>query len=98
MNIMEEKETKKEVFVPVEAPRVEPRMVVRTVVFAIAILNAILAMFSVSPVEVDQEALYNFVSAIFLLVSGFEAWSKNNDYSKKARKRKTIIEQVEKED
>lgn len=89
---------KKEVFVPVEAPKVDPMMIVRTVVFAVAILNVILSLFGVNPIEVDQEALYNVISAVFLLGAGFKVWDKNNDYSEKARKRKAIIEQVEEDE
>lgn len=92
-----ENQEKKEVFVPVEVPKLSPMMIVRTVVFAVAVINAILAMFNVAPLEVDQEALYNTISGLFLIGSGYRVWAKNNDYSKKARKRKAIIEQIEEE-
>lgn len=84
------------VFVPEEAPKVEPAMIVRTIVLVVAIINAAFAMFgSTFEIEVDQAAIYEVVSWLFLLGSGVWSWFKDNDVSKKARKRKEISRQVE---
>lgn len=94
-----ENQNKKEVFVPVDAPKLSPGMLVRTVVFVVAVINAIAAMLGFNlDLQVNQVDLYEIFSGLFLIASGAAAWFKNNDVTKKARKRKVVVEQVEKED
>lgn len=95
---MEDQEdpNKREVYVPVEPPKVEPGMIVRTIVFAVAIINAGLAMFGSDVVlDVDQQMVYEVLSGLFLVGSSFFAWFKDNDVSKVARKRNDVTNQVE---
>lgn len=87
---------KREVFVPEEAPKVEPRMVVRTIVFVVAIINAILAMFGIAgDLTVDQETLYAVISGAFLFGSGIVAYFKNNNLTKQARKKSAVEDQID---
>ncbi|AMQ66648.1 holin [Bacillus phage Shbh1] len=75
-----------EEFTHVEVPSLSPMMVVRTVVFLLAIINSVAVMFGFElGLEVNQENLYQLVSGVFLVGSGIVAWYKNNDITKKAR-------------
>lgn len=87
----------KKVFVPEEAPKVDPRMIVRTLVFIVAIINAVSANIFGHALDltINQELAYQIISGIFLVGSGVVTWFKDNDVTKKARKRKEIIRQVE---
>ncbi|ANY29361.1 putative membrane protein [Bacillus phage PK16] len=83
------------VFVPVEAPRVEPMMIVRLLVFVLALVNAIGAMFGYDwNLSVDQQNVYDIVSALFLLGSGMHVAWKNNNISKTSRVKAHVGEQV----
>ncbi|AXQ67810.1 holin [Bacillus phage Kioshi] len=83
------------VFVPVEVPRVEPMMIVRLLVFVLALVNAIGAMFGYDlNLSVDQQNVYDIVSALFLLGSGFHVAWKNNNISKTSRVKAHVGEQV----
>lgn len=90
---------RKEVFIPIETPSVNAGMIVRTVVFLVAIINSIAAQFGVADgFTVDQELLYQVISGLFLVGTGAVAWFKNNDVTKKARVRAVVAKQVAKDE
>ncbi|AEW47159.1 putative holin protein [Bacillus phage BCP78] len=91
----EQKHVEHSVFVPVEVPKVEPMVIVRLLVFAVALINAVAAMFGYNlGLEVDQQNMYDIISALFLLGSGFYATWKNNNISKQARVQAHVAKQV----
>jgi SPP1 family holin len=87
---------KTEVFVPEAAPKVDARMIVRLLVFVVALINAVAAMFGKQlNLEVDQEIWYQIISAALLIGSTlWTAW-KNNNISKQARIKAEVAKQVE---
>jgi len=95
----EQKHVEQSVFVPVEVPKVEPMMIVRLLVFAVALINAVAAMCGYNlGLEVDQQNAYDIISALFLLGSGFYATWKNNNITKQSRVKAHVAEQVQVED
>lgn len=91
----ENKNNEQQVFVPVEVPKVEPMMIVRLLVFVLALVNAVAAMFGYDlNLSVDQQNVYDIVSALFLLGSGFHVAWKNNNISKASRVKAHVGEQV----
>ncbi|AMO25956.1 holin [Bacillus phage Thurquoise] len=91
----ENKNNEQQVFVPVEVPKVEPMMIVRLLVFVLALVNAVGAMFGYDlNLSVDQQNVYDIVSAMFLLGSGFHVAWKNNNISKTSRVKAHVGEQV----
>lgn len=95
---MENKEGQvKEVFVPETPPKVDARMIVRLLVYVVALINAVAALFGKQlNLVVDQELTYQIISAALLIgTSLWTAW-KNNDISKRARIKAEVAKQVEK--
>lgn len=84
-----------QVFVPVEAPKLDAGMIVRTIVFVLSLINGISAMFGYHfNLNIDQEKVYNIVSAVILVGSGLWAAWKNNNITKAARVKQIVANQV----
>lgn len=94
---MDNKEVNKtEVFVPEAAPKVDAKMLVRLLVFVVALINAVAAMFGKQlDIVVDQNLWYEIISAAMLI--GSTAWAvwKDNNVTKKARIKAEVAKQVE---
>lgn len=83
------------VFVPVTAPTVDAGMIVRTLVFVLSLINGIAAMFGLHwNLSVNQEQVYNILSAAILFGSGLWAAWKNNNVTKQARIKQAVANQV----
>ncbi|ALO79560.1 holin [Bacillus phage Hobo] len=95
VEVQEQTHVEKQVYVPVEVPAVEPMMIVRLIVFVLALVNAVGAMFGYDwNLSVDQKNVYDIVSAMFLLGSGMHVAWKNNNISKTSRVKAHVGEQV----
>lgn len=95
----EQTHVEKSVYVPVEVPKVEPMMIVRLLVFLVALVNAVASMLGYHlDLAVDQQNAYDIISALFLLGSGFYATWKNNNISKQSRVQAHVAKQVQVED
>ncbi|AGB62735.1 putative holin [Bacillus phage phiAGATE] len=83
--------------VPTEAPKVEPKMVVLTIVYIVAIINAAAAYlgFDAFNLSVDSERLYEGVSLFFGVAAFVGAYWKNHDVSKSARIKAAAVKQVD---
>lgn len=89
------KSSTKSVEVPVEAPAVDSALVVRTVVYLVAIINAIAAYFGFDfNLPVKDGAIYQVVSVVFAVGSFVHAYWKNQNITKAARIKAVVGNQV----
>lgn len=58
--------------------------IIRTVIFALALINQILAMCGVSPIPVDDDTVTNAISTVWTVVASIVVWWKNNSFTKEA--------------
>lgn len=58
--------------------------IIRTVVFAIALLNSVLTMCGLNPLPFSDDEIYEGVSAVVMVVTAIVTWWKNNSFSKAA--------------
>jgi SPP1 family holin len=85
-----------EVFVPVEAPKVDAMMIVRTLVFLASLINAVAALFGKElNLHVNQDLTYQIISAALLVGSSLYAAWKNNNVTKAARIQAAAAKQVQ---
>ncbi|AGK86966.1 holin [Bacillus phage SIOphi] len=85
----------KVVEVPTEAPKVGPKLVVTTIIYLIAIVNAAAASLGFNfNIDADYEFIYQGVSLVFMVGSFIHAYWKNNDVTKKARIKAEVSKQI----
>lgn len=83
------------VAVPTEAPKVDKGMVVRTIIYIVAIVNAIAALFGWDfHFFVDEAMVYEIVTVIFTVGAFASAYWKDNDIKKETRIKKAAAQQV----
>ena len=58
--------------------------IARTICLVLALVNQVLAMLGMVPVDVAEDTVYQGVSIVFTVVTALVAWWKNNSFSKKA--------------
>lgn len=58
--------------------------IIRTVLLVVALVNAVLEMFGVKTIPVDNEQIAQAVSVIILIAGAVSAWWKNNSFTKEA--------------
>lgn len=58
----------------------------RTICFALALVNQILAIFGKDQISFVESEIYQVVSIIFTIITGVAAWWKNNSFTAAARK------------
>jgi SPP1 family holin len=81
--------------VPVEAPKVNPGLVVATIVYLIAIINAGAALFGFDiNINADHDMIYEGVTAVFTFGSFVIGIWKNHNFTKQARIKAAAAEQV----
>ncbi|QZA69074.1 holin [Bacillus phage 010DV004] len=83
-----------EVEIPTEAPNVTSGLVVRTIIYLIAIVNAAAAFLGFDlNIPTDYNFIYDGVSLVFFIGSFVHAYWRNNNVRKEAR----IVEEVAKQ-
>jgi SPP1 family holin len=83
------------VVVPAEAPKVNVNLVVRTIIYLFAIVNAAAAYFGFDfNIEVSGDFIYEGVSLVFGVGAFISAYWKNNDITKGARIKAKAAEQI----
>ncbi|TDL34388.1 phage holin [Jeotgalibacillus sp. S-D1] len=65
--------------------------IIRTVTLVIALLNLSLFLAGYSPLPIENEEIEQVLTAIFTIGASLWAWWKDNDISRKARKRKAEV-------
>ena len=91
-----ERTTIQSVEVPVVAPKVSPALIVQTLVYLVAIINAGAALFGFDfNIEADQDFLYEGVTLAFTAGTFIMGVWKNHNYTKEARIKEEAAKQVE---
>ena len=70
--------------------------IIRTIVLGIALLNQIFAMFGVSQLDIDDDVIYQLVTAIATIGSAVWAWWKNNSFTEAAQEADKVLEELKK--
>lgn len=70
--------------------------IVRTVVLGIALLNQLFAMFGVPQMDVDEDTVYQAVTAVVTVGSAMWAWWKNNSFTKAAQEADKMLKDLKK--
>jgi SPP1 family holin len=87
--------TPQQVFVPIQTPALDAGMIVRTIVFVLALINGVAAIFGYHwNLSIDQAQAYNVISAAIMALTGVWAWWKNNNVTKTARVKQAVANQV----
>ena len=68
--------------------------IIRTIVLGIALLNQIFAMFGVSQLDIDDDVIYQLVTAIATIGSAVWAWWKNNSFTAEAQEADKVLEEL----
>lgn len=93
---LKEKATEpQQVFVPVEAPKIDTDTIVRTIIFLLSLVNSIAATFGFHwNLNIDQAQAYEAISVIVMGVTAIWAWWKDNNVTKSARIKRAVADQV----
>lgn len=70
--------------------------IIRTIVLGIALLNQIFAMFGISQLDIDDDVIYQVVTAIATIGSAVWAWWKNNSFTTAAQEADKVLEELKK--
>lgn len=70
--------------------------IIRTIVLGIALLNQIFAMFGVPQLDIDDDVIYQLVTAIATIGSAVWAWWKNNSFTTAAQEADKVLEELKK--
>lgn len=70
--------------------------IIRTIVLGIALLNQIFAMFGISQLDIDDDVIYQVVTAIATIGSAVWAWWKNNSFTAEAQQADKVLEELKK--
>lgn len=68
--------------------------IIRTIILLIALVNAVLEMFGIKAIPIEDETVSQAVSAVFLIVSAASAWWKNNSFTDNAIKADEYLKQL----
>lgn len=59
--------------------------IVRTIVLFIMVINAFCSLMGWTPIQIQEETIYQIVSAIGVVISAIWAWWKNNSFTSAAQ-------------
>ena len=65
--------------------KTDKNTIIRTVILFISLVNAVLQMFDIKAIPIENELVAEAVSVIFLLVGAISSWWYNNSFTEKAR-------------
>lgn len=65
--------------------------IARTIVLVIVLINMVLDIFGIAPIEIREDIVYQAVSAIAMIVAAIWAWWKNNSFTKEAKTADEIL-------
>ena len=54
---------------------------IRTIILALALINQVLAMFGISPLNIADDDISTVISTAWTIVAAIIAWWKNNSFS-----------------
>ena len=74
--------------------KVSKGTVIRTSLLVLALLNNLLALFSKSPLPIENETVEEVISFIFTAGTSLIAWWKNNSFTDAALKGDAVMRQI----
>lgn len=67
--------------------------IARTVCLILALVNQVLVMFDMVPIDLAEDTVYEGVSIVFTVVTALVAWWKNNSFTTKAIEADKVLKQ-----
>lgn len=67
--------------------------IARTVCLILALVNQVLVMFDMVPIDLAEDTVYEGVSIVFTVVTALVAWWKNNSFTQKAIEADKVLKQ-----
>ena len=71
--------------------KTKPETIARTIVLVIALINMILNIFGIAPIEIREDMIYHAVTALFVIGAAIWTWWKNNSFTKEAKTADEIL-------
>jgi SPP1 family holin len=71
---------------------IDKNLIVRIVVSAVALINSILAVIGIAPLDLDEDAIYQFVSVLFVIGTWVWGFWKNNNFSPEAKIAQSVLD------
>lgn len=68
--------------------------IARTIVLIIALVNQILTMFGVNPLNFSEDMIYELITLLFTLGAAAWAWWKNNSFTKEAIQADEVLKEL----
>ena len=65
--------------------------IARTIILALVLINAALKMLGMTPIELDDNVIYEAVTVISMIVVPIWTWWKNNSFTIEAKKADEIL-------
>lgn len=62
----------------------KPETIARTIVAAVALLNAVMVMIGKTPLDLDENTIYVVCSGVAVIITTIWAWWKNNSFTPEA--------------
>lgn len=74
------------------------KTITRTILTALALINACLEMFGISAIPIENETITTLISVIALIISTVWSWWKNNSFTKNAVINDTYLKNLKQDD
>lgn len=68
-----------------------PQTIVRTIVMLITLINMVCAVMGWTPIDIDEDAIYQVVSSIAAVLATIWAWWKNNSFTSAAKEADEVL-------
>lgn len=75
--------------------KISKRTIARTIVFFLALINAVFTWIGWNPIPISTEQVYEICSAVAMFGASVWAWWKNNSFTKPALQADTIKDYLE---
>lgn len=71
-----------------------PQTIVRTVVMLITLINMVCAVMGWTPIDIDEDAIYQVVSSVAAVLATIWAWWKNNSFTQEAKEADAVCAEL----
>jgi len=76
---------------------IEPGTIARTIVLFIALVNAFCALLGWTPINVDENNIYEIASGVAVVLASVVAWWKNNSFTQPALQADVLMRELKKQ-
>lgn len=77
--------------------KIDAGTLTRIIILALALINQGLALTGFNPIPLDEDALYQFISMVFIAGASIYAWYKDNPTSKEGKQANDKMKQLKAE-